>query len=71
MDAGQPRCLDRLGVKHNRESTGTRRNSSGTLNNRISPGNLYSALMTQFRQEPDSLEKGGHDVDPNQFRERR
>jgi hypothetical protein len=65
MDPGQPRCLDELGVKHNRESIGSRPNSLGTMNYRISRRHIYSTVTTQFRQEPDGYEKGGHGVNPD------
>jgi hypothetical protein len=65
MDAGQPRRLDQLGVKHNRESIGTRQNSLGTMNFRSSRRDIHPTLITQFRQEPNSYEKGGHGVNPD------
>jgi hypothetical protein len=65
MDERQPRRLDQLGVKHNRESIGTRPNSLLTMNLPSSRRDIHPTLMTQFRQESDSYEKGGDGVNPD------
>ena len=65
MDAGQPRRLDQLGVKHNRESIGTRRNSLGTMNFRSNGRDIHTTLITQSRQQSNNYEKGGHGVNPD------
>jgi hypothetical protein len=65
MDERQPRCLDQLGVKHNRESIGTRQNSLLTMNLPSNRLDIHPTLMTQFRQESDSYEKGGDGVNPD------
>jgi hypothetical protein len=64
MDERQPRRLDHLGVKHNRESMGTRPSSLLTMNLPRGRRDIHP-MVTQFRQESDSCEKGGDGVNPD------
>jgi hypothetical protein len=65
MDAGKPRRLDQLGVKHYRKSISTRRNNLVTMNFRISRRDIHPALMPQLRQKSDSHEERGRCVHPD------
>jgi hypothetical protein len=65
MDERQPRRLDQLGVKHNRELIVHPHGQLGAMSYRMNRRTVHAALNTQFGQEPANYEKGGHGGDPN------